>query len=496
MSRPPGTEALAIGGGTATLGQLLSHLPVVLWAFDRELRFTASEGGGLTAMNLEPGEVIGTSVRDFFATDDPEFPPIDAHRRTLGGEPTMFELEWLGRTYHSQLQPIFEDDEVVGGVGFALDITAREMAEERLHEAEIRYRSLVEQIPGVVYVAEPGEEGEWLYVSPRIEEVLGFPAKDWIGDPSLWVRQLHREDRDRVLGDEERSRRSGRFLATEYRMLARDGRVVWLRDEAQLVMSGDRPMFRGILLDVTERARAEEEARSAQAEAAELVERLSDTVAELRRTDEARQQLMERLVAAREEEHRRIAADVHDGPVQKLVAVGLRLQMFLRRPLAAEDKEALEDLNRVLGETIAEMRRLLLELVPSTLETRGLAAALRELLGTLSERQGIEVVFEDELSTEPLDPWRTVCYRIAEEGLRNIVKHAGARSVVVLLEDADQLVHMRITDDGAGILLRESGQVVLESMRDRAALAGGRLEMSDEPGGGTTLDCWIPFGGA
>lgn len=492
MSHLPGTDALAIGGDPATLGQLLRHLPVVLWAYDRELRFTVSEGGGLAAMGLEPGQVVGSSILDFFGTNDPEFPPLAAHLRTLQGEPGMFELEWVGRMFHAQLQPVFDAEEVVGGVGFALDVTAKETAEERVHEAERRYRSLVEQIPGVVYLAEPGEAGEWLYVSPQIEHVLGFPAEDWIADPSLWARQLHPDDRDRVLDDEERSRGTGDLLATEYRMLARDGRVVWFRDEAQIVQLEGRPVFRGILLDVTERARAAEEARRAEAETREMVCRLSETVTELHETDEARRRLMGRLVAAREEEHRRIATDVHDGPVQKMVAAGLRLQMFLRRELAPEDREELENVSRVVTATIAEMRQLLLELVPSTLETQGLAAALHEMLARLGERHGLQVSLESELATEPVEPWRTVCYRIAEDALRNIGKHAGATIVNVTLADGDGRVHMRITADGAGL---DHDHVGLESALDRAALAGGRLEVSGEPGAGTTLDCWIPIEG-
>jgi signal transduction histidine kinase len=272
-------------------------------------------------------------------------------------------------------------------------------------------------------------------------------------------------------------------------MIARDERVIWFHDEAQLVQLEGRPMLRGILLDVTERAHAEEEARRAEAETQGLVRRLSDTVAVLNATDEARRGLVERLVAAREEEHRRIAAEVHDGPVQKMVAAGLRLQMFLRRELAPEDKEELANLSRVVTATIAEMRQLLLELVPSSLDTKGLAVALRELLERLGERHGLQIGLEDGLATEPTEPWRTVCYRIGEDALRHIGKNAGATTVSVTLADGDSGLRMRIVADGAGL---DPEDVGLVSARDRAALAGGRLEVSNELGAGTTLDCWLP----
>lgn len=137
------------------------------------------------------------------------------------------------------------------------------------HSAFARYRQLVEQLPAVIYVAEPGEHGAWTYVSPQIERMLGFPTEDWIADPSLWARQLHPEDRERVLAMEKRvireaergeQRREEPAIRAEYRMIARDGRIVWIGDESYLYYDGARGkgLFHGVLTDVTDRKRAEE----------------------------------------------------------------------------------------------------------------------------------------------------------------------------------------------------------------------------------------------
>ena len=128
-----------------------------------------------------------------------------------------------------------------------------------LEEAEARYRTLVEQIPAIVYTAEFGEEGRWSYVSPQIEALLGYAAEEWVANPSLWFDRLHPEDRDRALQDERRSRSTG-GLASEYRMIARDGNVVWFRDEARIVaVEGREPFMHGVMYDITARKAAEEE---------------------------------------------------------------------------------------------------------------------------------------------------------------------------------------------------------------------------------------------
>lgn len=128
-----------------------------------------------------------------------------------------------------------------------------------LQEAEARYRTLVEQIPAIVYIAEFGEEGRWSYVSPQIERILGYAPDEWVSNPTLWFDRLHPDDRDRALEDELLSRSTGN-LTSEYRMVARDGSVVWFRDEARSVdIEGREPFMQGVMYEITERKAAEDE---------------------------------------------------------------------------------------------------------------------------------------------------------------------------------------------------------------------------------------------
>ena len=157
----------------------------------------------------------------------------------------------------------------------------REQSEEqaRRHQnVEANYRSLVERLPAIVYSAGLGETGSWTYVSPQIEEILGFTPQEWMADPELWSKQLHPDDRERALAQEnERDLGDRDPPPVDYRLLSADGREVWILDEAVLERdeSGD-PVWHGVLYDITKRKRAEEEAErraAQQASVAKLGER-------------------------------------------------------------------------------------------------------------------------------------------------------------------------------------------------------------------------------
>jgi PAS domain S-box-containing protein len=136
----------------------------------------------------------------------------------------------------------------------------RERAEQALRDAEAKYRSLVEQTPGVIYTAVLDEFGSSLYVSPQIEEVLGISADEWTADPKLWFKQLHPADREQVLAHHAHCCATGEPFRHEYRLLARNGQVVWVRDEGVIQSRGpdQPPLLQGVWLDITERKQAEE----------------------------------------------------------------------------------------------------------------------------------------------------------------------------------------------------------------------------------------------
>ncbi len=148
--------------------------------------------------------------------------------------------------------------------------------ETQLHRAEARYRALVEQIPAVTFMAPLDGSTSELYVSPQIEELLGFSAQEWLDDPFLWYRQLHPDDQVRWTESFARTCFSGERFRAEFRFVARDGRVVWVHGEAKLVMDeqGAPSFLHGVAFDITERKRAEEATLAAYDEIKRLKDQL------------------------------------------------------------------------------------------------------------------------------------------------------------------------------------------------------------------------------
>jgi PAS domain S-box-containing protein len=149
----------------------------------------------------------------------------------------------------------------------ARDITERKEAERSLREAETRYRTLVERMPVVAYILEPSYDENTpypvVYISPQVEDVLGYEAQRFVDDPEFWDWLIHPEDVAGVVAEDRRTDETGEPFDMEYRMIARDGRSVWVHESAVLATDeAGRPLYwQGILQDITERKRAEAESR-------------------------------------------------------------------------------------------------------------------------------------------------------------------------------------------------------------------------------------------
>jgi diguanylate cyclase (GGDEF)-like protein/PAS domain S-box-containing protein len=130
-----------------------------------------------------------------------------------------------------------------------------------LQEASLRYRTLVKQIPAITYTDRVDADMSTLYISPQIESLLGISAEEYLADPGLWERHLHPEDRVRARDEYLKGRAAGEPFTYEYRMIARDGRMVWFRDEAVVLLGDDGmpSLVHGVMLDVTQRKQAEEQ---------------------------------------------------------------------------------------------------------------------------------------------------------------------------------------------------------------------------------------------
>lgn len=218
---------------------------------------------------------------------------------------------------------------------------------------------------------------------------------------------------------------------------------------------------------------------------------------ERQRSEDQRSLLLGRLVQAQEHERKAIAIDIHDDAVQVMTAANLRLEVF-KRGLTDEVQIALADhLQSAVSMSTTRLRKLLFDLSPPGLEQGGLAAAVRLQLDRVAAESGLKCTLhsegDDQLSVE----LRTLMYRIFQEAVTNVRKHAAPSSLAVALASVDGGVQMTVKDDGLGFSVAEAslptaGHIGLESMRERATLGGGWWRIDSNPGAGTVVTAWLP----
>jgi signal transduction histidine kinase len=204
-----------------------------------------------------------------------------------------------------------------------------------------------------------------------------------------------------------------------------------------------------------------------------------------------------RVVEAQELERRRLARELHDETGQALTSILLGLKALEERMADRASRAAAEDLRELVVSTLQDVRRLAVELRPSTLDDFGLVAALERLTASFTEQTGISVDFQTALADERLPgEVETALYRIVQESLTNVVKHARARRVSILLARKGGTVKAVVEDDGQGFdeATQTGDGYGLVGMRERLALLGGRLEVESGRDAGTTIAAEVPVG--
>ena len=218
--------------------------------------------------------------------------------------------------------------------------------------------------------------------------------------------------------------------------------------------------------------------------------------AELTERENQLRRLVGKLVTAQEEERRRVAYDVHDGPAQTAATAHQHLQVFARHnpPESASGQEELDEALKLVREVVGEARKVIHDLRPTVLDDFGLAAAVRLQVQTL-QSEGLEVGLEEALGDERLPPEvETTLFRVAQEALTNVRKHARAAAVHVVLDRSGKAVRLMVRDKGRGFRPDETTRingrgerVGLSGMRERSSLLGGRFELQSEPESGTMV---------
>jgi two-component system sensor histidine kinase UhpB len=343
-------------------------------------------------------------------------------------------------------------------------------------KTEAKLRALVEQISAITYTW-TWRDADYLvvYCSPQIEGILGYTAAEWIADPAAWYAWVHPEDRPAVIAENKRCEQTAEAYSMQYRMIRKDDRIIWVEDSWVVVEDelDGRRVFQGVVFDITERKLAEREIAF----------------------------LAHHTISAGEQERKRLAAEIHDGPIQQLTALGVTLHM-LRGHLDEADQTPAALADRAQGgleRSISELRQMMVDLHPPALRERGLDDALLDWLGGLRTSSDVRCHLQNTLEGRLTPDIETTLYRIIQEALANVVKHAKAKNAWVSLQPADRQVELEVRDDGAGMSL-DSGDTSLNgdhygliSMRERAEMVGGTWEIFSAPDNGTRIRVCLPM---
>ena len=342
-----------------------------------------------------------------------------------------------------------------------------------LSEVDARYRTLIEQIPAVVFMAFLDKGFGEAYVSPQIETMLGFTQEEWLNDPVRWYQQIHPDDKARWSVEAADLFITGQPLKSLYRVLARDGHVVWFHCEAKMVRndSGQPWFIHGVAFDISELKRAEAAGR-------EDAERLKV--------------LSRRLMEVQEAERRKIALELHDEIGQVLTGLKLTLEMGSRLP-AQQVGSTLEQVRGLVNDLMARVRKLSLDLRPAMLDDLGLLPTLLWHIEHYTAQTRVRVNFKHSgLEKRRFAPEvETAAYRLVQEALTNVARHAQAAEATVRISTHRQTLLIEIEDNGRGFDVESvmmAGETTgFAGMRERVVLLEGQFTVESQPGAGTRL---------
>lgn len=486
----------ALTASEQRLRGVASNLPRgAVFVVDHDLRYLLAAGEALGSAGYSSAAVEGKTVAEVLPPELAERHAAN-FRRALAGEAFRTEDAKHGRHYITHGTPLRDaEGRVTAALAVSYDITDRVLAEAALRAGEERLRLIVESATdyAIFTLAPDRTVTSW---APGATAVFGYTEAEMVdrsGD-ILFTTE------DRAAGVPEReagtARRDGR-AADERWHLRKDGSRFFASGVLHRLQDGGG--FVKVARDLTRRKLAEEELeRRVTDRTADLATAVGALEAEMGR----RRELARRLTTAQEDERRRIARDLHDSLGQYLAAMSLELTAAHGAAPQPDIRDRLGRLTELAAETGREVHRLALELRPTALDDLGLGVALQNYVEAWSARTGIAAEFGGHGLGGRRFPWQvsTAVYRVVQEALTNVARHARASRVSVLVERQPDHLSVVVEDDGIGFdpdraLARPParGGLGLLGMRERVALVDGTIQIESATGSGTAVFVRIPL---
>jgi len=462
----------------ARLHAFTDNSPALMCLKDRDGRYGFVNTRFLELYALRREQVIGRTDAELFPRR--QALALAAHDAEVmaRGEPVEFEET----TQHAGVKRIslVVKFPVSGGVGVvATDITARRLTEQVLREQSTLLAE-AQKVAGVGSWEWAPESGRLVW-SDALYRIYGVAPESFTPSFETYLEHVHPDDRQHSGAMMARALMDGRGFTMHERIVRPGGEVRYVRSHAEVTRNeGGKPIkILGACLDVTE-------------------QRHSETA--LRQAAQDLHALTRRLVQAEEAERRRIARELHDRVGQSLSALNINLDIISREghSLPPGLGQRLEDSAALVDGTLQSIESVMAELRPPLLEEYGLGAALGWHAEEFARRTGIAASVADAAreAGKKLRPEAAVAlFRIAQEALNNVVKHARARNVHIEISTEANHVVLTVRDDGEGFDSSGAprGRWGMTTMRERAEAAGGSFELQSKPGAGTVVRARIPL---
>lgn len=439
-----------------------------------EGRYIDVNSNGIKMSGYEKEELLLLTIYDLMDPVDVDNNPI-RREELLSGNVVINERK-LKRKDGKLIQVEISAKKLVDGrfLGMVRDITARKIAEEALRVSEEKYRLLFYQNPmPMMMISMP--ERKYLDVNDAAIEFYGYSKDEFLRMSVMDIRPEDDKDKLKEMLDDQRT---GINYAGIWRHVKKDGSIVNVNIISHDISYEGQPARLVLADDVTEQMRAEES---------------------LQQSHEAYRQLASHLETIREAERTHIAREIHDELGQQLT--GLKMDIsWLSRKIKSEDKEVqvkISETIQLIDGTVKTVRRIATELRPSILDDLGLIAAMEWQSEEFERRSDIKTRFTSNVTAIAIDTDQaTGIFRIYQESLTNVMRHADATTVEASLTISGEEIKLVIADDGKGFVVEEIANkktLGLMGMRERATLLGGTYEISSKPSKGTAVIIVVPF---